>query len=235
MGRRRQVNGPLGQEGPDALEAFAVLLVWVVVDGAVQNLPGFRMAREQSTPLYYSLLAVLRVLEALGLLAYWRLRGWSAAALGFRGERSARGAAFGVGLALGLGALVTVLEVGARLAFHGSFLRLVAGTPTPAAHLGVLLVVGGLIAPVFEELLFRGILYGGLRKRAGIFFSTTVASLIFASAHYNFRAVHPVQAAGAVLFCAAYELSGSLWAPLIVHVTGNLALFLAPSLLRLTE
>jgi membrane protease YdiL (CAAX protease family) len=55
-----------------------------------------------------------------------------------------------------------------------------------------------------------------------------LSSALFASAHTAFQSIQPVQAAGGVLFALAYERSRSLWAPLVLHVTGNVALFLVP-------
>jgi membrane protease YdiL (CAAX protease family) len=216
------------RRGPGALEAAAVLLAWVLFDLTVTGVHPFRASAKVSEALFYWLLGGLRLVEGLSLLAYWYARGWDLDALGLRGRLGRRGVLVGAGTAAALGGLVFGVEGTLRFAFGESFLRHVTPSAAAGRELAALLVVGGVLGPVFEEFLFRGILYGGLRKRSGVLLSTVLASMVFASAHYAFRSIHPVQAAGAVLFCIAYELSGSLWAPLILHVTGNLAIFLSP-------
>ena len=53
-------------------------------------------------------------------------------------------------------------------------------------------------------------------------------SSVVSLAHSVTARVPWIQAVGGVLFCVAYEMSGSLWAPIIVHLTGNLVIFLLP-------
>jgi membrane protease YdiL (CAAX protease family) len=50
-------------------------------------------------------------------------------------------------------------------------------------HLAVLALFAGLIAPVCEELLFRGLLLRGLRRRFSPVVAVTLSALVFALAH----------------------------------------------------
>jgi len=74
-------------------------------------------------------------------------------------------------------------------------------------------------APIFEEILFRGVIYQGLRKSYSVFFSVVAGSLIFAVIHPSFSVV-PVFV---LAMCAsmAFERSKSLLAPMLVHATYN--------------
>jgi ABC-2 type transport system permease protein len=81
----------------------------------------------------------------------------------------------------------------------------------------VALAVGA--APLFEELLFRGILYRGFRRSLG------ARAAICASA-FVFALVHPATSFAPVFvmaLCAAtvFELSGSLLAPILTHMIYN--------------
>ncbi|WP_373498691.1 lysostaphin resistance A-like protein [Desulfococcus sp.] len=88
----------------------------------------------------------------------------------------------------------------------------------------VLFAVGGLIGPVAEEIFFRGVLYGYLR-RWGVIPAVAVSTAAFALLHAG---AGLVQVAGGLLFAAAYEIEGRLAAPLVIHVAGNMAIFALP-------
>jgi ABC-2 type transport system permease protein len=74
-------------------------------------------------------------------------------------------------------------------------------------------------APVFEEFIFRGLIFGGLRRSFGVWPATLASAAIFAIVHPAFS-ILPVFVLGA---CAAlvYERSRSLLAPMIVHAVYN--------------
>ena len=84
----------------------------------------------------------------------------------------------------------------------------------------VLLVV--VAAPVLEELLFRGLLYGTLRRAVGPVPAAAVSALAFA-------AIHGLWIHAAVLFllgyalARVYERTGSLWSAIALHATYNAA------------
>jgi membrane protease YdiL (CAAX protease family) len=128
----------------------------------------------------------------------------------------------------GMGGAVAATEAAFQLARGISFLALVRGPHPGAGEWLPLLAVGGVIAPVFEELVFRGVLYAGLRRRLPTAAATLAVTALFAAAHLPASGVPWVQAVGGILFCITYELAGSLWAPVLVHTAGNLALFLLP-------
>jgi uncharacterized protein len=91
---------------------------------------------------------------------------------------------------------------------------------------GLFLIVGGLIAPVAEEIVFRGILYGFFR-RYGVIVALVMTTVIFVAAHMN-RGIPVTQAVGGIVFAMAYEVHGRLLTPITIHVLGNFALFLLP-------
>mgnify|MGYP000480613986 CR=1 FL=1 len=104
------------------------------------------------------------------------------------------------------------------------------GLPREMPARVALYVVGGGLGPVAEEIFFRGILYGYLR-RWGMVPAMLVSTAVFAMMH---TAAGVTQVVGGILFAAAYEAEGSLAAPITIHVLGNLALFSLPVLLPLT-
>jgi len=83
-----------------------------------------------------------------------------------------------------------------------------------------------LIAPVAEELFFRGVLYGAGRSSFGRPYALAASSLIFALMHWD--RTMPAMLVFAMALAALYELTGTLFAPILAHAAFNasgLALF----------
>ena len=81
----------------------------------------------------------------------------------------------------------------------------------------VLLVLGALVAPIVEELVFRGLLYRAWEKRWGWFPSAILVSVIFGLYHPIFWSAF----ASSLLFVSVLRRVGSLWGPIIVHGFSN--------------
>jgi membrane protease YdiL (CAAX protease family) len=88
----------------------------------------------------------------------------------------------------------------------------------------LLFCVGAIIGPIFEEIFFRGILYGFLR-RWGFFVALSISTVLFVLPHAAAYSAPVTQAVGGLLFAIAYEVENSLVVPITIHVLGNLAIF----------
>jgi membrane protease YdiL (CAAX protease family) len=97
----------------------------------------------------------------------------------------------------------------------------------PEEKLGVILffLIGGTIAPVAEEIIFRGLIYGFFR-RWGAVIAIVVSTIIFVLAHAIFSRIPVTQTLGGILFALAYEIEGNLMVPITIHILGNLAIFI---------
>ncbi|MES2630899.1 MAG: type II CAAX endopeptidase family protein [Patescibacteria group bacterium] len=91
-----------------------------------------------------------------------------------------------------------------------------------------------IIAPIAEELLFRGYLFGKLRKYAPLWVAILITSVVFAIVHFAWNVGLDVFALSIVL-CLLRVISGSLWPSIMLHMMKNgLAfyfLFINPTLL----
>lgn len=100
----------------------------------------------------------------------------------------------------------------------------------PAAR-GALVLAAVVIAPLVEELTFRGFVYGVIKRYTDGFFAALCSSLLFAVVHCHIGSLFPL-ALLALILCAAYELTGSLLTPMLMHALFNLTslllLVLAP-------
>lgn len=76
------------------------------------------------------------------------------------------------------------------------------------------------LAPVFEELLFRGLLFPWLAGRLGWMGGALVSSLFFASIHFHLPSAVPLAALGIAL-CLLYALTGRLILCMLVHLLFN--------------
>ena len=108
--------------------------------------------------------------------------------------------------------LVTVPFTGNTVADEAE--QLLAGGP-----LSTLLIVG-LLAPVCEELVFRGYIFGNLRTAGKVKSAAVVSALLFALLHMNLNQAAYTFVIG-ILFALAMEVSGSLLVPLIMHAGFN--------------
>ena len=75
-------------------------------------------------------------------------------------------------------------------------------------------------APVLEELLFRGALFGGLTKIMPLWPAIVLSGFIFAVIHINAATLIPLWFLG-VAFAWLYVRTGTLLAPMAVHFTFN--------------
>ena len=94
-----------------------------------------------------------------------------------------------------------------------------------------LLLTGGVIvAPVVEEVFFRGFVFAGLRQQYDWKKAALVSSALFAVIHVTPTAMIPVFILGCI-FAYLYQHSGSIWPAILMHVSTNaLALGLAYAL-----
>ncbi|MEP7204793.1 MAG: CPBP family intramembrane glutamic endopeptidase [Candidatus Saccharibacteria bacterium] len=91
------------------------------------------------------------------------------------------------------------------------------------------------VAPVAEEVLFRGYLFGKLKKFVPIWLAILVTSLLFGAVHGAWNVAIDTFALSLVL-CLLRLSTGSLWASILLHMTKNgiayYILFINPAILH---
>lgn len=206
-----------------APEAFPVSLL---AKGLIAVFAAEALAPLLLAPLPISPMAALGALRCIqtGLLlglVHSAGAGWGVVGLGR--------ATVSTGLRWGLtgAALFALTALGGGLALHllGLNPLTLIRTPLPAAagQRALFFIVGGLVAPVAEEVLFRGFLYTYCR-RWGVLTALAVSTAVFVAMHLP-RGLPVTQLVGGVVFALAYEYSGSLLAAILIHGLGNLAIF----------
>lgn len=169
-------------------------------------------------------LGVARLFE-LGLVV-WAVRAaeGSVTSIGLDRGRWSAGLKKGLLWSAGFGALSGIVFVALFIAGTDPHSMIRISLPKTSANLLLFFLVGGIVAPVAEELFFRGILYGFLR-RWGIAVALVLSTALFAITHGLGHGFPMIQVVGGVLFAAAYEVEKNLLVPITIHCLGNLAIF----------
>jgi uncharacterized protein len=89
----------------------------------------------------------------------------------------------------------------------------------------ILLIAVSIIAPVAEEVFFRGFLYSAFKKTWGVTAGLFLSSLFFALAHMEFYSFLPIMAVGWIL-AYIYEKTKSLIPVIFLHSVYNLVLII---------
>jgi membrane protease YdiL (CAAX protease family) len=124
----------------------------------------------------------------------------------------------------GFAAIISIACVGLFAASINPLTLMKARVPRQTSDLIQFFIVGGMVGPVAEELFFRGILYGFLR-RWGVIVALILSTLIFVLCHPIGHGIPVTRLVGGFLFALAYEFGSSLVVPITIHTLGNLAIF----------
>jgi membrane protease YdiL (CAAX protease family) len=98
-------------------------------------------------------------------------------------------------------------------------IRIFENSSTGAQRIPIILLAV-VIAPVAEELAFRGYLYGVIKRYFGAVPALVLSGILFALIHLNLPSFFPLLVLASV-FALAYELSGSLLVPMTMHALFN--------------
>ena len=97
-------------------------------------------------------------------------------------------------------------------------------------HLSLSIVMACIAAPIVEEFLFRGYMYGTVKRLTNPVFAAVIIGGLFAVVHGNLPALLPLWVFS-ILLCLAYEFTRCLWVPVGMHVffnAANIVLMLMP-------
>lgn len=84
----------------------------------------------------------------------------------------------------------------------------------------LVIIAAVVIAPLAEETLFRGFVYGVLKRYTDAPFAALSSSLMFAIIHMHVGSLVPLWML-AVLLCLSYEVTGCLLVPMLLHAIFN--------------
>jgi membrane protease YdiL (CAAX protease family) len=169
-------------------------------------------------------LGMIRVLQATLVALAARVWDRGLASLGMDPSALLPGFKRGLLWAAGFALLCCVLFSVLLLVHLNPLKFLQARLPRKPMDLLLFFLVGGVIAPLAEEIFFRGLIYGFLR-RWGFPAALVLSTLFFVLVHPMDRSLPVTQIIGGLLFAVAYEVEGNLLVPITIHALGNLAIF----------
>ena len=113
---------------------------------------------------------------------------------------------------------------------HQSAVEVLENTSSPVLKLALSLTAV-VVAPLAEEIMFRGFIYGVIKRYTDGYLAAIVSALLFAAIHMHVGIFLPLFALG-LLFAAAYETTGCLFVSIFLHALFNgaqeLNLFFGP-------
>jgi len=231
---------------PDAPDGFPTTATWSWYEALGIYLLAFLLAGLATLPFIQLMepeadftnivLTVVSALVIVGVLVLWLTRyhpGWLEVmrlpAPGTWRKEIGAGVVFGLGLYP-----VMVFLVGGLLAY---LLQTISGEPVqspeqvgehlPSVGTMLTIVYAFVIAPLAEELFFRGILFRALRDRHGFWVGAVGSAIGFGLIHFIPGSAIDAALLMIVMFftglalCFIYERRGTIVAPLAAHVTFN--------------
>jgi hypothetical protein len=172
-------------------------------------------------PLYA--IGLVRLIQIGGILSGVVYLQNSLSAIGWSPSTWRQGIVWGALWSMAFGAVVAVAM--GLLYMSGTNPLAIVRSPLPSQPVQRLLffIIGGLVAPLAEEICFRGVLYNYFR-RWGVAAALIASTVLFVILH-SVHGFPLTQLVGGILFALSYEYSGNLMVPITIHATGNLAIF----------
>ncbi len=115
-----------------------------------------------------------------------------------------------------LGMIINLLHPDIQPQLFEEMLRTASG---PGGFI-ILLIMGAVLAPISEELYYRGMIYPVFRSYVGPFWGAIIAGSLFGLVHWDLWRAIPL-AAGGVILCYIYEKSGSILVSALAHGLWN--------------
>lgn len=89
------------------------------------------------------------------------------------------------------------------------------------------LITASILAPIAEELLFRGVLLTRMKSRMGVVAAIVVSSLLFGMTHLSLAILR--SAIFGACMCILYLKTKNIWVPIVLHMVYNFLLTIAGS------
>jgi membrane protease YdiL (CAAX protease family) len=216
---------------PDAMLAM-LLLSWYLLGLYLPTEPTTTATAAKSDPIELGSILiqiVMALTQACVLVAFLRFaRGFDPVELfGLRNLPVSKAVSYALAAIAPIMVVVVVVNLGSTELLNGvwpdaspqDIVKAFETTGSVAARI-LMSFAAIIVAPLTEELLFRGLIYGVVKRFTDSWFAAIVSSLLFATVHLHVGSFIPLWAL-AMLLVAAYELTGCLLVPMLIHALFN--------------
>ncbi len=152
---------------------------------------------------------------------YFKNGQWSD--LGIRRARPGSYLSYGIGggilllaMVMALGYVLKYFQPELPPQYYEEMLRTASRLP----DLLMVLAVGAVLAPLSEELFYRGMIYPLFRKHLGPMWGGIISGIFFGLVHLDLWRALPL-ALGGIVLCYIYEKSGSIFVAILAHGVWN--------------
>ena len=166
----------------------------------------------------------VRLIEIALIILIVMVWGQGLSSIGLVPSKMVKGLIRGLFWSAGFGIITFFAFIALFLVDINPFALIHTRLPGKIGEIILFFLVAGLIGPVAEEVLFRGVIYGFFR-RWGVLVAMILSSVIFVLAHSTLSTIPVPQIVGGIIFAIAYEKEGSLIVPITIHSLGNMAIF----------
>lgn len=222
IARRIASRATLGTQsfGPADAVCAAILTLWMV--NVIWHSLDAPKAITLKAILANSIVYCSLILGIFGVMGFQRES--AAEFFGLRPARFAKAAGTGLLWLAATYPLILVTQSFVRALFGETddsqmIVRYFLEHPDPR-HRAAVIVMAVIVAPVAEEILFRGYFYGVIRRYGGRLAAILTSSLLFAAIHVHLPSMLGLGIL-AVILCLLYERTGSLWATITMHAAFN--------------
>jgi hypothetical protein len=169
-------------------------------------------------------LGTARLLETILILLIVLLWGKGLTSIGLVSPKIFPGMIKGLTWSVGFGVVALLGFFILSIYGHDPLQLIKTSLPRRQSDILLFFLVGGIVAPVAEEVFFRGIIYGFFR-RWGVVVAIVLSTALFVLPHLRGHGLPITQLVGGLLFAIAYEVEGNLMTPIIIHALANLTIF----------
>lgn len=139
-------------------------------------------------------------------------------------------AGFAAALLVGDGGAILIQKVTHHTKHIQDVAKIFEGLHNPAT-IAAFVLYGVLLAPIAEELIFRGLLFNIGLRYSNFWVAATVSSVLFGAAHADIQLFLPLTLVGFVL-ATVYYRSRNLLASMLTHASFNAIAFTAMASLK---
>ena len=203
---------------------YPLVIYYAIISFATEGLLHFTVLKEVS----YSLPQLIAKLICIPAMLYFYNMSAHKDKLGKSAGEKVKAALFsvilGIVFRIGFNYIIELVNIKAYSPTYRKIMDAVSNDMVIVRIIAALIV-----APIIEELVFRGILFFKLRVAIPRILAILISAVVFGIAHFNLVQGIYATLLG-IIFAIIFDRTGKLWTAIIAHMAANTFAFFAPGL-----